>query len=67
MLNDKKDYPPGVKSKTNYSVYSGNFPDHSGFATPQETSSAIFAAANYMDEIPNNTISPPTTSGSGST
>ena len=66
MLNDKKDYPPGVKSKTNYSVYSGNFPDHSGFATPQETSSAIFAAANYMDEIPNNTISPPTTSGSGS-
>ena len=66
MLNDKKDYPPGIKSITNHSVYSGNFPDESSFATPRETSLAIFANANYMDEIPNNTISPPTSIGSGS-
>ena len=26
MMNDKKDYLPGVKSFADYSVYSGNFP-----------------------------------------
>jgi hypothetical protein len=66
MLNDKKDYPPGIKAITNYSVYAANFLDESSYATPQQTSLAIFANANYMDEIPDNTISPPTNSGLGS-
>ena len=56
MMNDKKDYLPGVKSFTNNSVYGGNFPSKSTFASPEQTSSAVFGVNNYMNPLENEVI-----------
>ena len=56
MMNDKKDYLPGVKSFADYSVYSGNFPSISTFASPEQTSSAIFGVNDYMNPLENEVI-----------
>ena len=64
MANNKFTDVNGVfpfKAYIDKNQYNSILPDESGFASPTETSSAVFGDSTYMNSFSNNTIDPNST------